>query len=128
VLNTSATNGFPQLYFGMPMDSYLGQLSSSSSLNGGSTLSTVEPSAHDLRPSSPPSDHPAPYSGQSEVTKSLSQGLQVLPGAVGQSGNSTRPSGPLAYRSTTQVGPSRTPESTCDRPSTKGRHKRQPTT
>jgi hypothetical protein len=49
--NTSATNGFPQPYPGMPMDSYLGRPSLPSSLNGRSTLSMVGPSTHDLRPS-----------------------------------------------------------------------------
>jgi hypothetical protein len=47
----------------------------------------------------------------------------VLIGATRQSGNSTRPFGPLADRPTTQVGPSGALESTYDRPSTEGRHK-----
>jgi hypothetical protein len=58
VPNTSATNGFPQPYSGMPMDSYPGRPSAPSSLNSGSTLSMAGPSAHDLRPSGPLSDHP----------------------------------------------------------------------
>jgi hypothetical protein len=48
--NTSTTNRFPQPYSGVPVDSYLGQPSPPSLLNGGSTLSTVGPSAHDLEP------------------------------------------------------------------------------
>ena len=54
--NTSATNGFPQPYSGMSVDSYPGQPSPPSSLNGRSTLSTPELSAHDLEPSDPPLD------------------------------------------------------------------------
>jgi hypothetical protein len=49
--NTSATNGFPQPYSGMPMDSYPGRPSPPSPLNGGSTMSMAGPSAHDLGPS-----------------------------------------------------------------------------
>jgi hypothetical protein len=77
VPNTSATNGFLQPYSGVPMDSYPGQLSSPSPLDGGSTLSTVGPSAstYNLGPSSPPSDRLTPYTGQSGVTQSPPQGL-----------------------------------------------------
>jgi hypothetical protein len=46
--NTSTTNGFPQPYSGISVDSYLARLSPLSLLNGGSTLSTVELSAHNL--------------------------------------------------------------------------------
>jgi hypothetical protein len=53
VSNTSTTNGFPHPYCGMPMDSYPGRPLPPSPLNGGLTLSTVGPSAHNLRPSSP---------------------------------------------------------------------------
>jgi hypothetical protein len=66
--NTSATNGFPQPYSSMPMDSYPGRPSSPSPLNGRSTLSMAEPSANDLGPSDPPSDRLTPYTGQSGVT------------------------------------------------------------
>jgi hypothetical protein len=72
--NTSATNGFPQPYSGMPMDSYLGRASPPSSLNGESTLSTAGLSAHNCGPSGPPSDRPAPYAGQSGVTQSPLKG------------------------------------------------------
>ena len=101
--NTSATNGFPQPYSGMPMDSYPGRPSLPSLLNSGSTLSTTGPSAHDFGPSDPPSDRPAPYVGWSGVTQSPSQGSQALPGATRQSRNSTGLSDPLADRPTTQV-------------------------
>jgi hypothetical protein len=66
--NTSATNGFPQPYSGMPMDSYPGRPSPPSSLNGESTLSTAGPFAHSRGPSGPPSDRPTPYARQSGVT------------------------------------------------------------
>jgi hypothetical protein len=56
--NTSATNGFPQPYSGMPMDSYPGRPSPPSSLNGESTLSAAGPSAHNSGPSGPPPDSP----------------------------------------------------------------------
>jgi hypothetical protein len=92
--NTSSTNGFPQPYSGMPMDSYLGRPSPPSSLDGESTLSTAGPSAHNRGPSGPSSDHPAPYAGQSRVTQSPPQGSQVLPDVTGQSKDSTRPSDP----------------------------------
>jgi hypothetical protein len=72
--NTSATNGFPQPYSSMPMDSYPGRPSPPSPLNGRSTLSMSGPSAHDLRPSGPPSDRPTPYVGQSGVTQSPPHG------------------------------------------------------
>jgi hypothetical protein len=72
--NTSATNGFPQPYSGMSMDSYPGRPSPPSPLNGRSTLSMAGPSAHDLGPFGPPSDRPIPYVGQSEVTQSPPQG------------------------------------------------------
>jgi hypothetical protein len=98
--NTSATNGFPQPYFGMSMDSYLGRPSSPSPLNDGSTLSTAGPSAHDLGPSDPPSDRPAPYAELSGVTQSPPQGSQVFLDATGQSENSTGPFDPLAGRPT----------------------------
>jgi hypothetical protein len=107
----------------MPMDSYPGRPSPPSSLNGRSTLSMAGSSANDLGLSSPPSDHLAPYAGQSGVTQSPPQGSQALPDAVGQSRNSTRPSGPLADRPTAQVGPSGAPEITRDPPSAEGRYK-----
>jgi hypothetical protein len=121
--NTSATNGFPQPYSGMPMDSYPGRTSPPSSLNGESILSTAGPSAHNCGPSGPPSDCPAPYAGQSGVTQSPPQGSQVLPDVTGQSEDSTGPSDPPADRPTVQVGPSGAPEVTCDPPSAEGRHK-----
>jgi hypothetical protein len=121
--NTSATNGFLQPYSGMPMDSYPGQPSPPSSLNGESTLSTTVPSAHNREPSGPPSDHPTPYAGQSGVTQSPPQGSQVLPDVTGQSEDSTGPSDPPADRPTVQVGPSGAPEVTCDPHSAEGRHK-----
>jgi hypothetical protein len=77
--NTSATNGFPQPYSGMSMDLYPGRPSPPSPLNDGSTLSTAGPSAHDLGPSSPPSDHPTPYTGPSDVIQSPPHGSQVFP-------------------------------------------------
>jgi hypothetical protein len=49
--STSATNGSPKPYTSILIDSYLGQSSPPSLLNGGSTLSTTRPSAHDLGPS-----------------------------------------------------------------------------
>jgi hypothetical protein len=49
--NTSAINGFPQPYSGMPMDSYPRRPSQPSPLDGRSTLSMVGPFANDLRPS-----------------------------------------------------------------------------
>jgi hypothetical protein len=118
--NTSAANGFPQPYSGMPMDSYPGRPSSPSSLNGESTLSTAGPSAHNRGPSGPPSDRPAPYAGQSGVTQSPPQGSQVLPDVTGQSEDITGPSDPPADRPTVQVGPSGAPEVTCDPPSAEG--------
>jgi hypothetical protein len=121
--NTSATNGFPQPYSGMPMDSYPGRPSPPSWLNGESTLSTAGPSAHNRGLSDPPSDRPAPYAGQSGVTQSPPQGSQVLPDVIGQSEDSTGPSDPPADRPTVQVGPSGAPEVTCDPPSAEGRHK-----
>jgi hypothetical protein len=123
VSNTSATNGFPQPYSGMLMDSYLGRPSPPSSINGESTLSMAEPFAHNRGMSGPLSDRPAPYAGQSKVTQSLPQGSQVLPDVTGQSEDSTRPSDPLADHPTAQVGPSGAPEVTCDPPSAKGQHK-----
>jgi hypothetical protein len=63
VPSTSATNGFPQSYSGIPMDSYPGRSSPPSSVNGESTLSTAGPSAHNRELSGPPSDRPAPYVG-----------------------------------------------------------------
>jgi hypothetical protein len=107
----------------MSVDSYPGRPSPPSSLNGGSTLSMAELSAHDLGLSGPPSDRPAPYAGQSGVTQSPSQGSQALPGMTGQSGKGIRQSVPLANHTTTQVGPFEAPKSTCDRPNTEGRHK-----
>jgi hypothetical protein len=121
--NTSATNGFPQAYSGMPMDSYPGPPSPPSSLNGESTLSMAGPSAHNRGPSDPPSDRPTPYAGQSGVTQSPPQGSQVLPDVTEQSEDSTRPSDPPADRPTVQVGPSGAPEVTYDPPSVEGRHK-----
>jgi hypothetical protein len=121
--NTSATNVFPQLYSGMPMDSYLGRPSLPSPLYGGSTLNMDGPSTHDIEPSGSPSDRLTPYVGQSGVTQSPPQGLQALPDVARQSGNSTRSSGPLANRPTTQVGLSGAPEITCDPPSVEDRHK-----
>jgi hypothetical protein len=94
--NTSATNGFPQPYSGMPMNSYPRRPSPPSPLNGKSTLSMVGPSANDLGPFDPPSDCSTPYAGLSGITHSPAQGSQALPDATGQSGNSTRPTGPLA--------------------------------
>jgi hypothetical protein len=105
------------------MNLYPGRLSPPSSLNSESTLSTAGPSAHNRGPSGPPSDCPAPYAGQSEVTHSPPQGSQVLPDVTRQSGDSTGPSDPLADRSTAQVRPSGAPEVTCDPPSAEGRHK-----
>jgi hypothetical protein len=116
--NTSATNGFPQPYSGMSMDSYPERPSPPSPLNGGSTLSMVVPSAHDFGPSGPPSNRPTPYTGQSRVTQSPPQGSQALPDAAG-----IRPSGPFTDRPTAQVRPSGAPEITCDPPSAEGRHK-----
>jgi hypothetical protein len=107
----------------MSMNLYPGRLSPPSSLNSESTLSTAGPSAHNRGPSGPPSDCPAPYAGQSEVTHSPPQGSQVLPDVTRQSGDSTGPSDPLADRSTAQVRPSGAPEVTCDPPSAEGRHK-----
>jgi hypothetical protein len=121
--NTSATNGFPQPYSGMPMDSYPGRTSPPSSLNGESILSTAGPSARNCGPFGPPSDRPAPYAGQSGVTQSPPQGSQVLPDVNGQSEDSTGPSDPPADRPTAQVGPSGAPEVTYDPPSAEGRHK-----
>jgi hypothetical protein len=122
-LNTSATNGFPQPYSGMPMDSYLGRPSPPSSLNGESTLSTAGPSAHNRGPSGPPSDRPEPYAGQSGVIQSPPQGSQVLPDATGQSGDSTGPSDTLTDHPAAHVGLSGALEVTCDPPSVQGRHK-----
>jgi hypothetical protein len=118
--NTSAINGFPQPYSSVSMDSYPGR---PSPLNGRSTLSMARPSANDPRPSDPPSDRPAPYTGQSGITQSPPQGSQVLPNEAEESRNSTGPFGPLAYRPTAQVGPSRAPEITRDPPSAEGRYK-----
>jgi hypothetical protein len=61
--NISVTNGFPQPDYGMPMDSYPGQLSPQYSLNDRLTLGTTRPSVQDLRPFGPPSDRPTPYVG-----------------------------------------------------------------
>jgi hypothetical protein len=121
--NTSATNGFLKPYSGMSMDSYPGRPSSPSPLNGGSTLSTIGPSAHDLGPSDPPSDRLTPYVGPSGVIQSPPQGSQVLPDATGESKNSIRPSNPLVDRPTAQGRPSGAPEVTCDPLSAEGRHK-----
>jgi hypothetical protein len=107
----------------MLMNSYPGQLFPTSSLYGRLALSTAGPSPHDLEPSSPLSDRPAPYSGQSEVTQSPSLGSQALPGTIGRFGNSIGPSGLLADCPTAEVGLFRAPEATCDRHSIEGRHK-----
>jgi hypothetical protein len=121
--NTSATNGFPQPYSGMPMDSYPRRPSPPCSLNGESTLNTAGPSAHNRGPSGTPSDRPAPYPGQSGVTQSPPQGSQVLPDVTRQSEDSTGPSGPPADHPTVQVRPSGAPEVTYDPPSAEDRHK-----
>jgi hypothetical protein len=107
----------------MSMDSYPGQPSPPSSLNGESTLSAAGTSAHNSGPSGPPSDRPTPYTGQSGVTQSPPQRSQVLPDMTGQSEDSTGPSDPPADRPTVQVGPSGAPEVTYDPPSAEGRHK-----
>jgi hypothetical protein len=82
----------------MPMDSYPGRPSSSSPLNGGSTLSIAKPSAHDLGPSVPTPDSTESHRAHHKLS-------QALLDAVGQSENSTGPSGPLTYRPSAQVGP-----------------------
>jgi hypothetical protein len=123
VPNTSAINGFPQPYFGVPMDSYPGRPSPPSPLNGRSTLSMAGLSANDPRPSGPPSDRPAPYAGQSGITQSPLQGSQALLNTAGESGNSTGPSSPLTDRPAAQVGPSGAPEITRDPPSAEGQYK-----
>jgi hypothetical protein len=51
----------PQPHSSMPMDSYPGRPSPPSPLNGGLTLSTTGPSAHDFGPFDPLSDRPELY-------------------------------------------------------------------
>jgi hypothetical protein len=113
----------PSYIMVMPTNSYPGQLLSSSSLYGGSTLSTGGQSAHDLEPSDPLPDPPAPYARRSRVTQSPPQGSQAMPGTIEQSGNNTRLYDPFVDRPTTQVVPSEIPKATCDRSSAEGQHK-----
>lgn len=86
VPNTSTTNVFSQsqLYYDMSMNLYPGKLQLSSSLYGGSALSTTRQSTHDLRPFGPSSDRSTPYAGQSEVTRSPPQCSKVKPGHTGR--------------------------------------------
>jgi hypothetical protein len=103
---TSATNGVSQSqpYYGMSMTSYPGKMMSPFSLHGRSALGTAGQSAHDHRPSDPPTDRLTPYVGQSGVAPSLSQASQAKPCATGRSGYNTRPSGPSADCPITKIG------------------------
>jgi hypothetical protein len=76
--NTLATNEFPQPYSGMLMDSYPGRPTPPSPLNGGSTLSTAGPTAHDLGPSDPPSDRLAPYARPSTRVVGVARCYQTV--------------------------------------------------
>jgi hypothetical protein len=78
---TSATNGASQSqpYYGMSMNSYLGEILSPSSLHDRSALGMVGQSAHDHGSSDPPMDRPTPYAGQFGVAPSLSQVSQTNP-------------------------------------------------
>jgi hypothetical protein len=107
--NTSTTNGAfqSQPYYGMPMNSYPGQMMSPSSLHCRSALGMAGQSTHDHGPSGPPTNHPTPYVGQSEVTPSLPQVSQVKPCTTEWSGYYTKPSRPFADRPITKVRPSR---------------------
>jgi hypothetical protein len=90
----------------MPMNSYPGQMLSSHSLHSSLALGTVRPTVHDHRLSGPSTDRLAPYVGQSIVTPSPPQGLQVKPSMTGRSGYNTKPSGPSTDRPITKVKPS----------------------
>jgi hypothetical protein len=113
----------PSYIMVMPTNSYPGQPLSSSSLYGGSTLSTGGQSTHDLKPSDPLSDPPTPYARRSRVTQSPPQGSQAMLGTIEHSGYNTRPFDPFTDRPTTQVVLSEIPKATCDRPSAEGQHK-----
>jgi hypothetical protein len=94
--NTSAINGDlqPQLLYGMPMNSYLGQVPPPSSLLGRSaTLDTVGPSELLPGPSGPYADRPAFPAGQSGPAPGLPRGVPIVANATGQFGFTTGQTG-----------------------------------
>jgi hypothetical protein len=82
-------------------------LLSPSSLHGRLGLGIAKQFAHDHGLSSPPIDHPTPYTKQSGVTQSLPQGSQAKPKMTGRSRYNTRLTGPSVDGSITKVRPSR---------------------
>jgi hypothetical protein len=110
--NTSATNGDlqPQPLYGMPMNSYTGQVPPPPSLLGRSApLNTVGPSELLPEPSGPYADRPACSAGQSGAAlgpPSSLLGRSVTLDAVGPSELLPGPSGPYADRPAFPTGQS----------------------
>jgi hypothetical protein len=90
--NTSAINGDlqPQPLYGMPMNSYPGQVPPPPSLLGRSaTLDAVGPSELLPRPSDPYTDRPAFYAGQSGAVPGLPHGAPIMANTIDQFGCTT---------------------------------------
>jgi hypothetical protein len=110
--DASATNGDsqPQPLYGMPMNSYSGQIQPLPSLLGRSTpLNTVGPSEPLPRPSSPYAYRPACSTGQSEAALGPSRclfGRSATMDAVGLSKLLPGPSGPYTDRPAFPAGQS----------------------
>jgi hypothetical protein len=94
--NTSATNGDlqPQPLYGMPMNSYTGQVPPPPSLLGRSvTLDAVGPSELLPGPSGPYADRSAFPAGQSGPAPGLPHGVPIMANATGQFGFTTGQAG-----------------------------------
>jgi hypothetical protein len=90
--NTSTTNGYlqPQPLYGMPMNSYPGQVPPPPSLLGRSaTLDAVEPSEHLPGPSEPYADRSAFYAGQSGAVPGIPRGAPIMANTTDQFGCTT---------------------------------------
>jgi hypothetical protein len=94
--DASATNGDlqPQPLYGMPMNSYPGQIQPPPSLIGRSaTLDVVGPSELLPGPSGPYADHPAFPAGQSGAAPGLPCGVPIMANATDQFGFTTGQTG-----------------------------------
>jgi hypothetical protein len=94
--NTSTTNGDsqPQPLYGMPMNSYPGQVPLPPSLLGRSaSLDTVGPSELLPEQSDPCADRPAFPAGQSGTASGLPCGAPIIANTIGQFGCTTRQTG-----------------------------------
>jgi hypothetical protein len=94
--NTSATNGDsqPQPLYGMPMNSYPGQIPLPPSLLGRSApLDTVGPSELLPGQSNPYADRPAFPVGQSGTTPGPPRGAPIVANTIGQFGFTTGQTG-----------------------------------